>query len=247
MIKVSAIASNSYLTLLEQCEYEYNNIMNMAWDLWVWYDGDSSKSLDSLSTATINSKAQAISACLDVKIKLLQLSSQKNLIINPIDKVQTAITRMYNNGLTSFQTVADFNWDWELTREQASKFFTQFTKIILNKNPDETQTVKLSDLNKADKSLQPFIIESNQLWLFKGVDWKFYPFNKLTRAQAIAVLMRAKEWYQNESNGKRYSEYYNLADNYWLLTDLSFNFESLDYTNIKRKEIALMLYRLGSK
>lgn len=169
------------------------------------------------------------------------------LVLNNNSELQNSVTRMYNNWLTSFQTVADFNWDWELTREQASKFFTQFTKIILGKNPDKTQIVKLSDLNKADKTLQPYIIESNQLWLFKWIDWKFYPFNKLTRAQAVAVLMRAREWYQNESIGKRYSEYYNLADSYWLLNDLWFYFETLDSTNIKRKEIALMLYRLSSK
>ena len=161
------------------------------------------------------------------------------------DELQEAVSWMYWKDLTSFGNVNDFNWEWELTREQASKFFVQFTKQILGKKADETKKVELKDLTKADKTLQPYIKRSNQLWLFKWSDGNFYPFNRLTRAQALAVLIRAKNWLQDEWNSKRYSKYYDIASEYGIISSLWFNFDTLDSLNIKRKEIAIMLFRLS--
>jgi len=50
-----------------------------------------------------------------------------------------------------------------LTREQASKFFVLFAKKILKKSVDTKKSVSLSDLTKADKTLQSHIKEANQL------------------------------------------------------------------------------------
>ena len=154
---------------------------------------------------------------------------------------------MYSNWLTSFNTENDFNGEGELTREQAAKFFVQFSKNILSKQTDTSISVKLGDLNKADKNLQPYIVQSNQMWLFKGVDWQFYPFNKLTIAQALAVLIRAKNGYHDESGDLRYSWYYWIAYQLWILKGLGFDRYTAGNLNIKRKEIALMMYRMANQ
>lgn len=163
------------------------------------------------------------------------------------NELQTAITWMYTKWLTSFQSVADFNWEWELTREQASKFFVQFAKLILKKESNQSIKVNLNDIKDADITLQPFIIESNQLGLFNGINWYFKPFDNITVAQAMAVLVRAKEWVKNETKLKRYSEYYETLNGLSVLNWLVFKYDELDLVKIKRKEIALMLYRLGNK
>ena len=161
-------------------------------------------------------------------------------------ELQNAITWMYSNWLTSYSSVRDFMWDDYLTREQASKFFVQFGKKIFGKIVNDTKPVKLNDILKANTTLQSYIKEANQLWLFKGVNGMFLPFNKLTQAQTIAVLIRTNNWLQNEINKPWYSNYYNIANNYWILQWLWFDFNSLDSNNIKRKEVALLLFRLSN-
>lgn len=162
-------------------------------------------------------------------------------------KLQFAISWLYINWLTTYGTVAEFMPDDYLTREQASKFFVLFAKKILKKSVDTKKSVSLSDLTKADKTLQSHIKEANQLWLFNGVKWKFLPFNKLTRAQTLAVIIRSVNWKQDETWTKWYDKYYNIANNYWILEWLSFDYTTLDSINIKRSEVAMLLYRLVDK
>lgn len=153
---------------------------------------------------------------------------------------------MYTNGLTRFKTAYDFMWEEYLTREQASKFFVQFGKKILGKVVDSKKVVKLNDLKKADNTLQFYIKEANQLWLFKWVQGNFLPFNKLTKAQAIAVIIRANNWLQDETQNQWYKKYYDIVNNYWMLEGLWFDINTLDSSNSKRKDIAVLLYRLNS-
>lgn len=161
-------------------------------------------------------------------------------------ELQNAILWMYEKWLTIYNTMEKFMWEEYLTREQASKFFVQFGKKILEKTVDNTKKVQLSDINKADITLQPYIKEANQLGLFKWVNGNFLPFNKLTRAQAIAVIIRANNWFQDETQNQWYKKYYDIVNNYWMLEGLGFNINTLDSNNIKRKEVALLLYRLNN-
>jgi len=159
-------------------------------------------------------------------------------------ELSNAISRMYKNKLTSYNTVDEFMWEDYLTREQASKFFVLFSKNILKKTATTDVLVSLNDLKKADITLQPYISEAVQLWLFKWVKWKFLPFDKLTQAQTLAVIIRSLDWKKDETSKIWYSEYYDMANSYWILVDLWFDISSLDTTSIKRKEVALLLYRL---
>lgn len=164
---------------------------------------------------------------------------------NTANELSDAILWMYNNWLTNYNTVSDFNGDDYLTREQASKFFVLFSKKILGKSVDTSKSVSLSDLKKANKTLQTHIKEAAQLWLF---NWKgkFLPFNKLTIAQTIAVIVRSMDGPQNEKWSKWYSEYYTIANDKGLLNGLWFDYSILDSVNIKRKEVAVMLYRASN-
>jgi len=57
---------------------------------------------------------------------------------------------MYQNGLTKFDNPTDFMETKPLRRDEASKFFVQYSKQLLNKTNDETKAEcsKFSDLNK---------------------------------------------------------------------------------------------------
>ena len=69
------------------------------------------------------------------------------------EDLQKVITWMYDNGLTSKSTVADFLPNDTLNREQASKFFSVFAKKIYNKTKVLSDSCGFSDIQKADKTL----------------------------------------------------------------------------------------------
>ena len=160
-------------------------------------------------------------------------------------ELKEAIEWMYSNWLTIFNTPSTFMSNDNLTREQASKFFAQFAAKVLNKSfTDNVDLNKFPDIKNADPTLTYYIIQANYMWLFQWSNWNFMPFNKLTQAQAIAVVVRMIDWYLDESAGARYTNYYNKADSYWLLKRWNFDLSSLDKTNITRWDMALILYTL---
>lgn len=175
-----------------------------------------------------------------------QDNNKKSICVNDLDKYIPATQRMYSKWLTSKSNLTDFLPNDFITREQASKFFVEFSKNVLNKPVNTSKKVNFSDLKKADPTLQQHIKESNQLWLFNWVRGNFLPFNKITIAQALAVIIRSKDWIQDEKIQPRYKNYYTIANSYWILEGLWFNFDTLDSTNITRKDVAMLLYRLNN-
>lgn len=157
-----------------------------------------------------------------------------------------AISWLYNNWLTMYWIPSTFLPNDYITREQASKFFVLFSKQILKKAVDKKIPVSLIDLNRVDKTLQSHVKEAYQLWLFKWVKGVFSPFNNLTRAQAIAVLMRSINGLEEKKWQDRYEYYYNRANTYKLLDWLDFDYTTLDLINITRWEVAILLYKLNN-
>ena len=161
------------------------------------------------------------------------------------EEIEKAIKWMYSNWLTIYNEVETFMGNEYLTRQQASKFFVEFAEKIIWSPIDIEQEVSFGDLAKADKTLKSHIIKAAQLWLFKWVKGSFLPFNNLTRAQALAVIVRMIDWEQYEPSPDWYISYYTTAFlTYDILGGLNFDFDTVDSINITRGEVALLLYRL---
>lgn len=161
------------------------------------------------------------------------------------EELKIAIQWMYDNWLTIYNQVQDFLPNDEITREQASKFFVEFAAKVLWKDRWIISSYNsFSDISKANPTLKDHIIYANNMWLFKWTNWKFNPFNKLTKAQAIAVTIRMANWYMDENFNPRYFNYYYTADSYWILKWWWFEFDTLDKQNISRWDMALILYNL---
>ena len=155
-----------------------------------------------------------------------------------------AITWMYDNELTIYKDPKQF-WVYnEMTREQSSKFFSNFYKTVFEKPLIMPSENPFNDIDNADPTLIDYIKYSYNLWLFKGTNWKFMPFNSITKAQSLAVIIRMIAWVLDESWTKWYSEYLRRAENLNLLDNITYSFETLDNENIKRWDVALILYRL---
>lgn len=158
-----------------------------------------------------------------------------------------AINWMYDNELTIYNDPTKFGIYNPITREQASKFFVNFyvtafdkkDKIIAIPTPNP-----FKDTTNADPTLKEFILKSFTLKLFKGTNWKFMPFNHLTKAQALAVMIRMATWILDESQQPRYSNYLYKAESMKLLDNINYSYSTLDNEDIVRWDVALILYRL---
>lgn len=90
--------------------------------------------------------------------------------------INEAVSWMNQNWLTIFNNPIDFMATQWLRRDEASKFFVQYAKEVLNLIPDTSKTsCNFTDLNQARPDLKDLIKEACQLWLFQWYNWKFMP------------------------------------------------------------------------
>ena len=115
------------------------------------------------------------------------------------DKVDDAISWMYDNGLTIHNNKTDFNATRWLRRDEAAKFYVNFAKLLGKTTYVKTSSqCVFSDINSSWSDLKDIVVESCRLWLFQWSKWKFNPTSQLTNAQAITVLVRLLAWNQSE-------------------------------------------------
>lgn len=157
-----------------------------------------------------------------------------------------ALRFSYDNGLTKFKTVETFRPYEELTREQASKILGVFAQQVMEYTTTSPRNCDFNDVDQADPSLLIHIQASCKLWIFKGTPGgNFFPSQALTKAEAIAVIIRMfNRWSLDESTDPRYMNYYLEARELELTKEK--NISSLDRP-LTRYEMILLLYRFYVK
>ena len=158
------------------------------------------------------------------------------ITISP-EELNTAVSWMYNAGLTSKATVTDFLPNDTMTREQASKFFSVFAEKVFGKIWNDNVACIFSDIGKSDPTLSSNITSSCKLGIFKWYNWNFSPKDKLTNAQAITVLMRIMVGTLQEPSTAFYTNYLLKAKEFELVGNINVK------TNITRWEAAVLLYK----
>lgn len=159
-------------------------------------------------------------------------------------ELYNAINWMYDNKLTIHDNPSKFWVHDKITREQASKFFVMFYTKLFNKPYLLDLYNPFKDINNSDPTLYKYILNSNSLGLLKGSNWKFMPLSHLTKAQAIAVIIRMVKWTLDEPNNSWYSNYLYQAESLNLLNNIDYDSSTLDAEDIVRWDVALILYRL---
>ncbi len=156
-------------------------------------------------------------------------------------ELDAAITWMYTQWLTKYSTVSEYRPSEPLTREQAAKFFSEFAVGQLSSEEIiDAWSCTFNDIWFADKTLVPSIESACLLWLFKWSWWSFKPFDQITKAEALTVLIRALTWFEDESVTPRWYNYHKEARQLWLTREE--NVLALDRP-ITRYEVALILFR----
>ena len=159
-----------------------------------------------------------------------------DIVYTDREKLENAITWMYNAGLTIYNNESNFLPNNNMTREEASKFFSVFAKKELGLKENSTNSCNFTDIKLADPTLVSSINSSCKLWLFKWYNNKFMFKDNLTNAQAITVLMRTMFGTMDEPVSAYYTNYLLKAKEAWLVWDINVN------KNITRWEAAIMLY-----
>lgn len=168
--------------------------------------------------------------------------SKINTILNTHeaqDEFTRALQFLYSNGLTRYNTPAGYRPDDMITREQASKMYVEFMDLIDQDPVANQNNCNFTDTINADKTLRPYISRSCEYGLFQGFSGKFSPFDTLTRAQAIAVIIRALG-VQVASSNPRFVSYIQEAAK----RDIVSTSSTLGADNaITRRDVAIILYR----
>ena len=168
-----------------------------------------------------------------------------NTNIDPEDEFSMALAWMYANWLTMYNNSGDYRMYDILTREEAAKIIWQAYNVFgLDTWIVKNNSCTFEDANLFNPTLSAHIANVCQWWLFQGSNWKYMPTDNLTKAQAMAVLIRMIQWKMSyELQTPWREQYYNK----WKIIGLT-NVENINEFDheVTRYEIALMVYRMRS-
>ena len=101
---------------------------------------------------------------------------------------------MYANGLTKYNNETEYRANDGLTREEAAKIIGQAFVVLGYSQETKNASCTFTDSYQVDPSLSGFVINTCKRGIFKGTtDNKFLPAEKLSRPQAMALLVRIFE------------------------------------------------------
>ncbi len=153
---------------------------------------------------------------------------------------ERSLSWLYTNGLTKYDNQTDFRMYDGLTREEAAKMIAQ-AYIVLGYTQTTTNTnCQFTDNKLFNPELSGYILKACQRGLMKGNNGKFMPTQKLTRPEAMTILVRmfeGKVSYENQN--PRRADYYLKGKALGLTTLQNTAFDK----EISRYEIALYIYR----
>lgn len=137
--------------------------------------------------------------------------------------------------------------DKPLRRDEASKFFWQYATSIQHSQADDSKNEcnLFTDLTEWHSDLVDSVIISCKLWLFKWSYNKFMPTELLTNGQAITVIIRMIDGKKDESQWHFAQNYFEKAQELWIMKWLSLNSSNRfdDFTT--RWEVAILLYNVS--
>lgn len=166
-----------------------------------------------------------------------------NTNIDPADEFANALAWMYKNWLTMYNTTWEYRMYDLLTREEAAKMIWQaYSTFGLDTSITKNNSCTFSDASSFNPTLVTHIANVCKRWLFQWANWEYLPKESLSKAQAMAVLIRMIEWKMSyELQTPWREQYYKKWKIIWL-TNID-NINEFDH-DVTRYEIALMIYRM---
>lgn len=159
------------------------------------------------------------------------------------EKPQTLVTWAHDNALTRYADVSAFGYERSLTRQEAAAIIARAGEKVWGLRyasyPDNCN-VAYSDESTFDLTLKNDIYSACAFDLMHGQSWVFAPTRTLSRAEALAIIMRGVDGGKKDESGAMWYE--NYADRAHELGILSFaNFNWFDVA-ITRGELIEWIY-----
>ena len=200
-----------------------------------------------MDTGTASSTGSTANSTGDITVPTSTSGDTTNTITqvtNTGTEFQQALSRMYTNGITKYNTESTYRANDSLTREEFAKMISLAYSGFGYDQTDKGGNCGFIDTGKATTELLPYITSACQRGLFKGTQGKFLPRNTITRPEVMAILIRMFEGKSSlENRNPRRGDYYLKARALGLTT---INNQTAFDKAITRKEVAIYLLRLNN-
>ncbi len=152
-----------------------------------------------------------------------------------------SLNRMYDNGMTSYNTTESFMPYQTITRAQVAKMLDKFATATNLTTIRNEWNCEFSDVDPQSE-YKDSITKVCQYWVMAGSSDKFSPDQIVTKAEFIAMLIRLFDRAKlDESVNPWWTEYYKRAIEIWLISAQ----DTVSFTDeIARYDVATYLYRL---
>ncbi len=163
-------------------------------------------------------------------------------------ELQEAVKWMYDNGLTSFDTVQDYRPFEILLREEAAKMLHMFAQIYeLNTSYENYMgnECEFADADAINPWLKEHVESVCKLGIFQGKDGMFNPISQTYKADFVAALIKMLEQQSlDETTIPWWKNYFEKAQELGIVGPA----DAVTFENpITRYEVALFLYRFKVK
>lgn len=148
---------------------------------------------------------------------------------------------MVDNGMTKHAVVDAFQPEAFVTREQAAKFFVEFDRVVMGRDAETMMYCVYTDETNFDSTLAGSIQSACNRNLMRGANGTFDPQGYLTKAQALAILIRSLQGTQDETTTPRRSNYFTIAKELNMTKETQVLAVDKPLT---RYELALLLWRV---
>ena len=152
---------------------------------------------------------------------------------------------LYANAFTRYSDAEQFRPASSLTRQEAAKMFLQLFLLSDDGTADAPTAISsacmFDDVDEADSTLLPSIELACEYGIMRWSSRSFRPFDELTKAEAVTVIMRIKDGMMSESVDPRWKNYRESAYAAWVTTVADANAWA---NSIIRYEAALLIGRV---
>lgn len=134
------------------------------------------------------------------------------------DELNTAYLYAYRRSITTIPYINSASLMGVLTREQLAKIIVNFAMKVMEREPDTTKDCYFNDLVGVTTEMKTYIKVACQLDLMGvGID-KFYPKNRVTRAEFGTILSRSlRGSTYNQDGADFYSSHLAALNGLWII------------------------------
>ncbi|HLO11393.1 MAG TPA: bifunctional 2',3'-cyclic-nucleotide 2'-phosphodiesterase/3'-nucleotidase, partial [Pseudoneobacillus sp.] len=122
-------------------------------------------------------------------VRALKLEAGKEQPFKDVKgELATEVSAAFAAGITTGKTADKFDPNAEITREQMAAMLVRAYNIKTGNTFEATTTATFTDSSKVSSFAKEYVNSANELGLMVGMNGKFDPKNKATRAQAAKVV-----------------------------------------------------------